>query len=120
MAFKDPGFADRASTAAEARKAALEKFKARPAPQDDPKFQERQAAKTASRIAREKRAADKKAAKEAQERAQREAREAAIIAAEQARVAAIEEARLAEIRLKTDQKAARDARYAARKARRHG
>ena len=120
MAFKDPGFADRASAASDARKAALDKFKARPAPQDDPKFQERQAAKTASRIAREKRATEKKASKEAQERAEREARAAAIVAAEQARVAAIEEARLAEINLKNEQKAARDARYAARKARRHG
>jgi len=92
-AFKnDHDFNERMSTAAKARQALLEKFRARPKP-DDPAVVERQAARLATRLARDARAAERKAAREAEQAA----REAA---------------------LEAERKAARDARYAARKARR--
>ena len=98
----------------------LAKFKARPAP-DDPAVLERQAERRAIVEAREVRMAERRAEREA---------EAARLAAEQAATAAAEAARLAEEELaakeaakqeallKLEQKAARDKRYAARKARR--
>jgi hypothetical protein len=54
-AFKnDDDFNERMSTAAKARQALLEKFRARPKP-DDPAVVERQAARLATRLAREAR-----------------------------------------------------------------
>ena len=101
----DDDFNERLGTAAKARQALLEKFRARPKP-DDPAAVERQAARLAVSHAREARKAERKAAREA---------EAARLQAETARQAAEEAAR--EAALEAERKAARDARYAARKAR---
>ena len=123
-------FNDRLAAQADARKAALEKFRARPAP-DDPAVLERIAAQKAVAEAREKRAAERKAEREA-EKARLAAEEAARKAEAEAR--AREEAerekgeaeRIANLdadkkaralALAAEQKAKRDARYAARKAR---
>src|SRR5918997_4457962 len=130
-AFKNDNFNDRLATAANARKATLERFRARPGP-DDPAVLERQAAQKAVAAAREARAAERKAAREAE--AARQAAESAARVAEQERQAAEQAARQAEaaeraaapdadkkapaLALAAEQKTARDARYAARKARR--
>jgi hypothetical protein len=113
--FQDPRIFRTHERRANAKKAALEKFKSKPAV--DPQFEERQAAKRAAREAREARAAQRKAERIAQAEAEQAAREAAIAAEEAARLAAIEEEKAREEALKAAQKAARDARYAARKAR---
>ena len=128
--FKPQTAADRQTAAANAKKAMLEKFRAKPAP-DDPAVLERQAAQKALIDAREARFAERKAVKAA---------EAARIAAEQAEAVARKEAEAAEqaaylarkvndaaaaqaeykaraLALAAEQKAARDARYARRKAR---
>jgi hypothetical protein len=114
--FKDKGFGDRLGTAASAKKAALDKFRARPAA-DDPAVIERREERQAISAAREVRLAERAAAQLAEE-ARKVADQAA---AEEERVAreereAIEKAER-EITLEAEQKAARDARYAARKAR---
>jgi hypothetical protein len=94
-AFKGSLFTERQSASANAKKALLEKFKAKPAA-DDPAVQAR--------------AAERRAIAEARDlAAQASAAEAAARAAEQA---ARDEA------VRAERKAARDARYAARKARR--
>ncbi len=105
-------FDDRLSAAAAAKQALLERFRARPTV-GDPAWEEQQAALKAIADARDVRNAERKAAKEA---------EAARLAAEQAarrtqeQIAAAEaKARL--LALEAERKAARDARYAARKAR---
>ena len=54
--FKDPGFLERKSAATDARKAALEKFRANSAA-NNPAVAERQAAREAASKAREERAA---------------------------------------------------------------
>lgn len=105
-------FDDRLSAAAAAKQALLERFRARPSP-DDPAEIERQAALKAISDARDARAAERKAAKEAEaarvaaELAAKRKQEQIVAAEAKARAAAEEAAR----------KAARDARYAARKAR---
>lgn len=120
MAAHRDTFADRKEAAEKARKALLEKFKARPGP-DDPMMLAAQEQRRAVAEARAVRQAEREAARQA----------------ELARLAAAEEARQAELRrlaeeeaariaaekaeqrsLLAQQKAARDARYAARKARR--
>jgi hypothetical protein len=121
--FKSPDFADRQRAAEAARKAALDKFRTRPAA-DDPEVAAREKARLDAAKAREQREAERKAAKEAaaREKAEAEAR-AAAEAAEQARLAAEaavrekEERKQAQAAAEAEQKAARDARYAARKAR---
>jgi hypothetical protein len=114
-AFKDD-FSDRIGNSAAARRALLDKFKAQPK-LDDPAVKERMAAQVAAAQAREQRQAEKKAEKEAQ----RLAREAELKRLEEERIAAEKEARRVEgekaLALLAEQKAARDARYAARKAR---
>jgi hypothetical protein len=105
-------FDDRISAAAAAKQALLERFRAKPAA-GDPAWVEQQAALKAIADARDIRAAERKAAKDA---------EAARVAAEQAakRVqeqAAAIEAKARAAALETERKAARDAKYAARKAR---
>jgi Family of unknown function (DUF6481) len=112
--FKQPDFVDRQATAAKAKKAALEKFRASAA---DPAFAERQTARIAS--AKTRRAAKnvreiEKAERKARdaERAQQAERDAAI----EAEHAAAENANR-EVTLQAERKAARDARYAARKSR---
>jgi hypothetical protein len=111
--------ADRLGAAAAAKRAMLERFKARPAA-DDPAYIEQQAALKAIADAREARAAERRA-----ERAAEAEREAAAAAAKKAEQAAAEAERQRQIReaafraeaLEREKKAARDARYAARKAR---
>jgi hypothetical protein len=99
--FSFNNFSDRQATAAEARKALLEKFKSRPT-EDDPEVQarkaeraailkareEREAAKAAARAAEAERLAKIKAERDAQELAERTAREAQAEAERAAREAA--------------------------------
>lgn len=118
--FKDNNFNERSQAAAKARQAMLERFRAQPGP-DDPavialREKQRQIAE-----AREQRAAERRAAREA-EAARLRAEEAARLLEQKAREA--EAAKLAveaaarELARQAELKAARDARYAARKARR--
>jgi hypothetical protein len=114
--YKEKTFNDRLSAAETARRAALERFRDRPAP-DDPAVIKRREERMAIAAAREVRAAQRRAEKEAEavvraerevvERAEREARE---------RREAIEKV-IRDSSEAADRKAARDARYAARKAR---
>ena len=114
--FKEKTFSDRLSTANAAKRAMLEKFRAQPK-LNDPAVQERLAAQLALAQAREARVAERKAQKEAE----RVAREAELKRLEEERIAAEKEARRIEgekaLAMLAEQKAARDARYAARKAR---
>ena len=112
-AHKNDNFSERLTTAADARSATLARFRARPKP-DSAAVLERQAVQQAISVARDARIAERKAAREA---------EAARQAAEQTARAAEESARAAEASASlaaqaVEQKAARDARYAARKGRR--
>jgi hypothetical protein len=112
--FKQPDFIERQQAAAKAKKAALEKFRAKAA---DPGLAERLTERTVS-------AADRKAVKTVRdaekaekkirdaERAEQEKRDAAL----QAERAKVEKADR-EAALQAENKAARDARYAARKSR---
>ncbi|ODT31523.1 MAG: hypothetical protein ABS35_04660 [Kaistia sp. SCN 65-12] len=128
--YREKDVFERRNAANEAKKALLERFKAKPA-DDDPAVLARKAERQAILEARAIREAEKtrlkqeKLAREAKEKAEREAAaEAARLAAEQA---AAEEARLKDAeeneriaRLLADEaarKAKRDARYAARKQR---
>ena len=99
--FKHPSFQDRAGQAAAAKEKALERFRARPEP-DQEKLNQRKLAAERRQAAREEKAAAKKAAAEAAAQAKAEA------AAKAAKPVPTE----------AERKAARDARYAARKARR--
>ena len=110
--FKDNNFNDRASTAAKAKLAAIEKFRQMPKP-DDPIVLARQAELKALAEAREARAAERRAQKEAEALAEKRRLE------EEARAAAAAEAerKQREREEEAARKAARDARYAARKAR---
>ncbi len=116
---KGAGFVDRIAAQAEARKAVLEKFKARPGP-DDPEVKARQAAAVAKEAERQEKREAAKVAKQQREAEElvakaeaAAAKKAADEAAYQAEVAAAEE-------LELKQKADRDARYAARKAKKKG
>lgn len=111
MAFKIPDFKERTAMAKEARQKALEKMKDRPVP-DAALMAERAAAQEAKAAAE----AEKRAAKRA---AEQEAKEAKRAAAEIARLADEEaKAKLVKTpRTEAELKAARDARYAARKKR---
>lgn len=118
--FKSPSFQDRTASAAKAKQKALDKLKAKP-PVDPAILEERRrAAEERDRVL----AAERAAKAEALARAKAEkkaAKEAAAAKAEQERAEAAEAAALKEARLKppsaAEMKAARDARYAARKAR---
>ncbi|MBF9233557.1 DUF6481 family protein [Microvirga alba] len=121
--FRDIGFGDRLSTAENARKAMLERVRAKPGP-DDPAMAERRAARQAVSTAREARLAEREANKiadQAREAAEQQAREAAEheqrLAQEANEATAKVEAVERQVTLEAEQKAARDARYAARKAR---
>ena len=111
-------FNDRRDNSAKAKQLLLERAK-KLAPQNDPEFAKRQAERAAKAKAREAR--DAEAERIAVEKAEAEARR--IREAEEARIAA-EQAKLAEeeayMALLAEQKAQRDARYAARKARKKG
>jgi hypothetical protein len=101
--FKDPSFQDRTASAAQAKQRALEKLRARP-PIDPAVLEQRKAAQAARDEAAAKAREEKKAARE-QEKAEQRARAAA--------VAPPPPVELTE----AEKKAARDARYAARKNR---
>jgi hypothetical protein len=117
--YKEPSFKDRAALSAEAKQRALEKLKAKPV--IDPAVAAERAAK---REAKEAAEAERRAAKKAEqeqmrldkiakaEAVEREARERAE-AAEREKTAAAERTKMSLL----EAKAARDARYAARKAR---
>jgi len=110
--FKEPGFSDRQKAALHAKRHLLDKFRAQPGA-DDPEVAKRRAEREAIAARRE----DARLAREA-EKADQKRREEEAAAAEAARIKREqdEEAeRLAE--LEAEQKAKRDARYAARKAR---
>ena len=134
---KDNSFADRRSTATAAKQALLEKFKSRPA-EDDPAEIERRAerariveareARIAEKEALRKAEADRRAAERKQKEDERRAAEAAIEAERLAAEQAVAEEKAAREAAKSDLikrvvadeaalKAARDARYANRKAR---
>jgi hypothetical protein len=110
--FKEPGFADRQKAAQQAKQNLLNKFRAQPGP-DNPtvaaRRAEREIAAAARAKAKEAREADKAAAKRREEQALAEA--AAKLAREK------EEEALRQAALEAEQKAKRDARYAARKKR---
>ena len=99
MSFKNPTYQDRVGQAAEARQKALEQLRQKP-PRDEKVVAERIAAAERREASKAEKAAAKKAAAEAAATAK---------AAEAAANAPASEA---------DKKAARDARYAARKKRR--
>jgi hypothetical protein len=140
--FKSPNFGERLDTAANAKKAALERFRVKSAA-NDPGLAERKAARLAAQAARDTRDAERRTTRldakalEAAEQAAREVEHAEQAARqitqerEQATREAVRDAeRRAEILAKAaakanqdiatqaEQKTARDARYAARKARR--
>jgi hypothetical protein len=110
---KHDNFNERLTTAASSKASLLEKFRARPAP-DSPEMLERQAAQKAISDAREARYAERWAARAA-EAAKQAAEEKARIAEEKARMAEEKARATAQA---AEQKATRDARYAARRARR--
>ena len=123
MGFKDAGFLDRQQAAAKAKQAALEKFRAQPGP-GDPEFLEREQARKAVIEAREKRSAEREAARIIREKELAEQRVRDALAAEQAAKEAAERAEQErrdaierEKVLEGERKADRDARYAARKER---
>jgi hypothetical protein len=101
--FKQPTFQERAALAAKAKKAALENLRAKP-PVDEAALAERRAARLAREEAQAKAREEKQAARE-REKAEKAMRaETAVSATEPAKTEA-------------ELKAARDARYAARKSR---
>ena len=93
--FKSPNFSERLDTAANAKKAALERFRVKSAA-NAPGLEERKAARQVAQAARDTRDAERRA----------EILAKAAAKADQ------------DIALQAEQKAARDARYAARRARR--
>jgi uncharacterized membrane protein YgaE (UPF0421/DUF939 family) len=118
--YKGANFNDRRDAAASARKTMLEKFRAQPAP-DDPAMVAQREERLKIAAARDARAAERKLLRDA-ELARKAAEEVARKAEAEARKAeeAAEalRAKAAALELAAQQKAARDARYAARKARR--
>jgi Family of unknown function (DUF6481) len=108
--FKEPGFADRQKAAQEARKKLLTKFHNQPGP-DDPAVKARQAEREAVAAGQAKASVAREAAKAERKRAAEAA--AATAAAELVREK--KEAAARKTALEAEQKAARDARYAARK-----
>ena len=86
MAFRDKGFGDRLSTAENARKAMLERVRAKPGA-DDPAVAERRAARQAISTAREARLAEREAAKIAEQARKAADKEARQVAEHEQRVA---------------------------------
>jgi|SRR5580704_7908057 hypothetical protein len=127
--YRKTGFADRLSDAADAKKTQLERAAGVRAVADTPAAVERRAAREAISVARDGRIAERTAIKLAMEVGQATALAAAQVAdaaARQARLRAEQEAsdiefdeRIArEAAVDAERQTARDARYAARKARR--
>jgi Family of unknown function (DUF6481) len=124
--FKEKGFNDRLQDQAKARQALLERAKAAN-PANDPDFARRQAERKRIADEREAREQARAEAREAELRAEAErkaAEEAARLEAERLAAEETERKKREEgdklVQLLADQKAARDARYAARKARLKG
>jgi hypothetical protein len=122
--FKEKGFNDRLEAAAKARQAQLERARAK-SPLNDPDFAKRQAERRRLAEEREARAAARtaeKAAASQREAEHRATQEAARIETERLADETRQKARREEadrlVALAAEQKAARDARYAARKQRR--
>ncbi len=114
--MKQKDISERLRAARDAKQAMAAKFRQRPG-SDDPAVAERRAARAAVSAARDARLAERKAqrlAENARVAAEREALEAE--QAEQEKRATAEQA-VNDARLESERKAARDARYAARKAR---
>ena len=107
--YKDPGFQERQALAQKARQAALDKLKAKPAP-DPAVVAERLAAREAKEAAQ--------AAKRAEKLAEREQAQIDAAAKVAAAAAEAENAALQEVETEAEKKLKRDARYAARKKRR--
>ncbi len=105
--FKEPSFQERTAAAQRAKQAALEKLRNKP-PVDEAEL----ARKAAKRLAKEQEAAAKRAAMLEARKAAKEAKEAKAAAA-----AAAAEAAKPVVLTEEERKAARDARYAARKNR---
>jgi Family of unknown function (DUF6481) len=114
--IKEQNLDERLKRANEARRAILEKFKARPS-DDDPEVIKRKQERAAVAAAREAREAEKRRIKEAEaaERAEREAAEK-VARIEREKREAIERV-IRESSEAAERKAERDRRYAARKAR---
>src|ERR1700682_1506880 len=110
--FKEPSFADRQKAAQQARQNILNKFRSQPG-FDDPAVKQRQAEREAQAAGRTTAKLAREAAKAEQKR--RDAEAAAQATAQLAREK--EEAAAKEVALEAERKAARDARYAARKKR---
>lgn len=123
MPSKEPSFVERLQTAAKAKKAQLEKMRASVSA-DGTQAAERHAGQVEAAAARKARTAERKLSERvaAQEKAAlrvaEKARQAQAVVEERARkhVEGVAQAE-ADAALKRDQKAARDAKYAARKAR---
>ncbi len=112
MSFKDPSFDDRTAAAAAAKQKALDMLRAKPAlPPEE--VAARKAAQEARDAAKLEAAAAKKAERDQEKEAKAEARAAAKAAAEEAR----QKSKPKPIMTEEQRKAIRDARYAARKAR---
>ncbi len=110
-------FNERLETAAKAKQVLLEKMRAN-APQNAPDFAERQAERIVLSDARDKRKAEAAERKRA-EAAQKAAEAAAVaLAAQQAAEEELNRKANEALALKAQQKAGRDAKYAARQARR--
>jgi hypothetical protein len=123
MPAKEPGFAERLQTAANAKKAQLQKIRSS-APPDGARSTERQAAQAEAVAARKIRTAGRKdsdrmgAEQRVAQRAAENARQALAVVDERARKEAERGAKAqADATLKKNQKAARDVKYAARKVR---
>ena len=124
--FKEKGFNDRLQDQAKARQALLERARAAN-PQNDPEFVKRQAERkriAEEREAREKARAEEKAAALRAGAERRVVEEAAKIESERLAAEEAEKSKRAEadklVQLLAEQKALRDARYAARKTRQKG
>lgn len=115
--FKQPDFAERTSAAADARKANLEKIKANLAANAE-LLAKKQAERAEIARQREQRQAQRAAEKAERERLEAEAEAARLLAEAEEKKRKEQEELNAMIQLLADQKAARDARYAARKQKR--
>ena len=117
-AYKQPTFQERTELAAKAKQAALEKLRAKP-PVDEAVLAERRAAAAAREEAQAKAREEKRAAREREieERKARAAAEAAAAAQAAEAAAATASAKAEPVLTEAEKKAARDARYAARKQR---
>ena len=114
--FKTPSFSERLGASTTAKRAALERFRAQPT-SDDPAVVEKRTARVAAAAARESRANERRE----KARLDVEAAQAADLAARELAAREREERQNREaeeqVTLEAERKAARDSRYAARKAR---